>query len=321
MEFTDADARKWALYVGAGLLVLAIFSYLFFSEPRDFQAPNLVRIERGASLNAAAAQLSDERVIRFPRIFQGLVWLTTGDASIKAGEYYFEKPLTLAHVWYRLTQGVYGVDSIKVTIPEGWTVHQMGVEFEKRKLFSRADWEKYATAFEGYLFPDTYFFLPNATPESVVRTMRENFDRKLNADLAREIASQKRSLADVVIMASLVEKEANGGMTDAPVIAGILWKRIKEGIGLQVDAALTYVTGRASLELRQSDLASDSLYNTYKHRGLPPTPISNPGLDAILAAVHPQTSPYLFYLHGSDGKAHYAATFEEHILNKEKYLK
>ncbi len=122
-------------------------------------------------------------------------------------------------------------------------------------------------------------------------------------------------------MASIIEKEASGKANDSAVISGILWKRIDAGIGLQADATLTYVTGRASSELRQSDLASASPYNTYTHRGLPPTPISNPGLDAIRAAIYPQGSPYLFYLHDSQGNAHFARTLDEHIANREKYLR
>lgn len=321
MEFTDHDAKKWAVRLGAGLGILAVTVYILFSYPAEFPVRQIMRIERGAHLDAVAERFTERRVIRFPSVFKFIAWLTTGDESVKAGDYYFEKPLGIARVWYRVTRGKYGIESFNVVIPEGWTVRQMGVEFEKRGLFSRTEWEMVAVEFEGYLFPDTYFFPRDATPESIVSRMRENFNQKINADLHAEIRRQQRSLHDIVIMASLIEKEANGGSTDAPVIAGILWKRIKENIRLQVDAALTYVTGRASLELRQSDLALDSPYNTYKYRGLPPTPISNPGIDALLAAIYSQPSSYLFYLHGSDGRAHYARTFEEHILNKEKYLR
>lgn len=309
------------MVLGAGLFVLAVISYFLLSYPREFPVGTVVRIERGAHLDAVARQFTEQQIIRYPSLFKFIAWLTTGDASVKAGGYYFEKPLGVAGVWYRVTRGKYGTEAFKITIPEGWTVRQMGVEFEKRGLFPRMEWEAHAAPFEGYLFPDTYFFPLDAAPETAASMMRNTFNQMMTLELQAEIMRQKKTLREIVIMASLIEKEANGGSTDAPVIAGILWKRLGENIGLQVDAALTYVTGRPSLELRQSDLALDSRYNTYKYRGLPPTPISNPGLDALTAAIYPQSSPYLFYLHGADGRAHYARTFEEHILNKERYLR
>ena len=318
---TDESARTLAWIAGVFIFGASALAYFLFSRPADFPAPDAVRVERGASIDAVAEQFSRERLIRFPFVFRLLSRLAAGRGSLKAGDYYFERPLTLVSVWWRLERGIYDIHPVKLTIPEGWTARQIGEEFEKRKFFTAEEWSPNAEKFEGYLFPDTYFFAPNAKPDFVVRAMVDNFNVHIDAALQAEIARQKKSLTDVVIMASLIEKESSGDPNDAAVISGILWKRMAAGIGLQVDAALTYVTGRASLELRQSALASDSLYNTYTHKGLPPTPIANPGLIALRAAIYPQQSPYLFYLHDKQGRTHFSSTFDEHIMNKERYLR
>jgi len=116
----------------------------------------------------------------------------------------------------------------------------------------------------------------------------------------------------------LIEKEVPDS-DDRKIVSGILWKRLELGMALQVDAVFPYITGKQKVLLE--DLKIDSLYNTYLHKGLPPGPISNPGLDAIDAARNPKESPYLYYLSGNDGKTHFAKTFSEHLRNKEKYLK
>lgn len=199
---------------------------------------------------------------------------------------------------------------VAVTIPEGFNIRQIGEAFEKLGIFSKDEFVKAAQKEEGYLFPDTYRFYRDAKPEDVIKKMRENFDKKVAPDVSR----------DVIIMASLLEEEVKSA-EDRKIVAGILWKRLERGMGLNVDAALTYILGKASHELTSEDLKYDSPYNTYKYRGFPPTPISNPGLDTILAALNPTPSPYFYYLTDKEGSVHYAATLEEHALNKWKFLR
>ncbi|MEK7502885.1 MAG: endolytic transglycosylase MltG [Patescibacteria group bacterium] len=209
-------------------------------------------------------------------------------------------------------------NEITITIPEGYTASQMAELFEQNSLFSKEEFLNFAGREEGYLFPDTYKFFKKTTPQKVAEKMKNNFDIKV-AEFLPEISRQKKSLDDIVIMASIIEKEVHNP-EDRKIVSGILWKRIDKGIGLQVDASLTYILGKASAELTQDDLKMDSPYNTYKYKGLPKGPISNPGKEAIEAAVFPQTSPYLFYLSDKDGITRYAKNFEEHKNNKFKYL-
>ncbi len=173
--------------------------------------------------------------------------------------------------------------------------------------------------FEGYLFPDTYFFLINDTPEKVVAKMNENLKNK-TADLEDAIAKSKRSFHQILTMASLIEKEA-ANPEDRRIISGVLWKRFDQKMPLQVDAAFVYALGKNTYELTTADLKIDSPYNTYIHRGLPPTPIDNPGLDAIQAAIFPEKTPYWYYLSDKSGNIYYSKTFAEHVQKKNQYLK
>jgi UPF0755 protein len=161
--------------------------------------------------------------------------------------------------------------------------------------------------------------MPWTTPDTVLNTLKKTFDQKIES-LSDDILVSKHSLKEIIIMASLIEKEANGE-EDRNIVSGILWKRIDKGIPLQVDAPFLYILGKESSELTRSDLAINSPFNTYKYKGLPPSPIGNPGLASIKAAISPKESPYLYYLHDKEGIIHYAKTFTEHQNNIKKYLK
>ena len=209
--------------------------------------------------------------------------------------------------------------TVRVTIPEGFNVYQVASALENAEIFSREDFLAAAQNDEGFLFPDTYEFFKQSSTEAVIRKMRDNFEKK-TAFLSDMVKNKDKTMRDIVIMASILEEEVPSEK-DRKLIAGILWKRLEEGMLLQVDAALTYVTGRASHKLTDEDLALDSPYNTYKYNRLPAGPISNPGLGAIEASLNPAPSAYWFYLSDSKGVIHYAKTFDEHKLNKIKYLR
>ena len=188
--------------------------------------------------------------------------------------------------------------SIVITIPEGFNITQIGNAFTlKLKNFNQTQFLLEAEGLEGYLFPDTYFFLTNANEKDVIKSMSDNFKKKINP-LLGEIIFSGRTEKDIIIMASIIEREAEGDI-DRGVISGILWKRISISMPLQVDSVLA----------------------TYKVKGLPKNSIGNPGLEAIKAALYPQSSPYLYYLHDKNGNIHYAKDFIEHTKNKLKYLK
>ena len=151
------------------------------------------------------------------------------------------------------------------------------------------------------------------------RSLRANFDTKIKA-LSPAIDASGHSLSDIVIMASLVEKEARTS-ANRRIVAGILWNRLEKNMPLQVDAVFGYINNRDTYSPSLTDLKIDSPYNTYVYKGLPPGPINNPGLDSLDAAVNPTKTDYFYYLTGSDNQMHYATTYAEHQANQKKYLK
>jgi UPF0755 protein len=301
----------------SGLLVLF---FIFTSAPKNFPKGEVIKIEKGESLGKISRTLKEKSIIRSEAVFQTLTILFGGDRRLVAGHYAFERKASAVNVAWRISTGNFGIKLAKVTLPEGLTRKEMAdVIAGKLESFDRQKFLEITKDDEGYLFPDTYYFFPAETAEEIAVDLGNNFKRKISS-LEEEIKESKYSLPEIITMASLVEKESAGD-EERPIIAGILWKRLENGQRLQVDASLWYVTGRFSAELTISDLNLDSPYNTYKYGGLPPGPIGNPGLASIKAALDPEDSPYLFYLHDKDGGIHYARNFEEHKLNKQKYLK
>ncbi len=310
---------RFLIASGVALVIITIgwFSFdLGIVAPPRFQGEKTLAVLKGASAQEIARLLNQEGIIRRPSDFLLYVKLTGADKTIKPGNYVFREPLSVPRIVAVITSDA---AEHKIRIREGWTNAEIATYLEGEGLVSKKDFLKSAESFEGYLFPDTYQAFENVSSQELVLLMRGAFDKKV-APLREAMAQKNISLKDMVIMASLVEKESAGD-EDRAVIAGILWKRLKNNRPLQVDATLSYLTGKESKELTTDDLQIDSPYNTYRNPGLPAGPIGNPGLEAMKAAVFPKDSPYWFYLHDKEGHPHYAVTFEEHIANKDKYLR
>jgi UPF0755 protein len=280
----------------AGVLVLTGFFFLLWlaiTPPTDFPIGKVAVVDDGATVASAAATLKADHVIRSSFLFSLLIRALGG--SVIAGGYVFEHPPLLMQVAWQMSRGG-NAPEVKVTIPEGATVKEIkNILAASLPDFDSATFMDIASNDEGYLFPETYFFTPGTSPQTVVTAMRHTFDTRV-VPLGSTIASSSHSLGDIVRMASILEKEARPN--DQAIIAGILWKRLDIGMRLQVDA----------------DPA------TYDHLGLPPGPIDNPGFAALKAALEPVKTPYLYYLTGADGTMHYAKTFAEHTANR-KYLR
>lgn len=301
------------------VLFVVFFTFINFSPPQNRNLPKTITVKRGDTVNSISRILYREGIIRSETIFKAFVILSGGEKVIVQGDYFFDKPLYVFDVAKRFTKTLFGVERITITIPEGYTRTQIKETAEKAlpnfngELFLQKTQDK-----EGYLFPDTYKFFPSANEDTVIEVMTKNFENKTKVFV--ENAKQKGiTKSDLIIMASIIEREANG-KDDSPVISGILWERIRIGQRLQVDAPFFFLFGKESSELTRADLAIDSPYNTYRYKGLTPGPIGNPGLRAIEAALYPEETNYLFYLHDSFGVAHYAVTYKDHLANKRKYI-
>jgi len=286
--------------------VLAGFSGFFLSAPKNFPSGAAIVIEKGTGLAEISDKLKKEGFIKNKYAFALYARVFNKSKKIKYGKYLFNEPVSIFSLLSRFTKGEFGFKPVKVTVAEGLTAKKISELFGDFENFDKEEFLEKTVNMEGYLFPDTYLFLLFAETEQIIGTMTDNFKKKAG-DVGK----------DIVIMASLIEKEVPDS-DDRKIVSGILWKRLKLGMALQVDAVFPYITGKQKVLLE--DLKIDSPYNTYLHKGLPPGPISNPGLDAIEAAKNPKETPYLYYLSGKDGKTRFAKTFSEHLRNKEKYL-
>jgi UPF0755 protein len=296
--FGSKDVKKIVFYT-IGLIVFLFLSYYFlFSAPTNFPAGSVIQIEPGMSLRSISSTLKNNHVIRSRVIFEYSIIIFGGEKHIISTDYLFKNKLSVLGVVKSIIDGEHRMAPISVTIPEGFNVFQIGdVLASKLVSFNEAQFLQKAQPLEGYLFPDTYFFLSNASGDDAIKFMNENFTKKI-APVLPEINSKGYTEKQIIIMASIIEREAKGDV-DREVISGILWKRIKIGMPLEVDSAP----------------------ETYKTEGLPQNPICNPGLKAIEAALNPQSSPYLYYLHDKNGNIYYASTFAQHEANIKKYLK
>lgn len=314
--------RRSALifYIGAGLFALSILYAAFLKAPDAFLPHTLLVIREGETGTEAADELKGLGLIQSRTAFKAFLRLFGGTTGLVAGDYSFERPANVIALARRLASGAYGIESVRVTLYEGSHIHEMAdILREHLYRFDPNAFVDIASTSEGYLFPDTYFFMPNANEQDVYDLLRRKFDERI-AEVDTLIRRFDRPLEDVVKMASILEKEARTELSRR-MIAGILWKRIDEGMPLQVDAVFAYVIPKSTFELTTEDLQDDHPFNTYTRKGLPPTPIGNPGLDSIRAAVTPIESPYYYYLSDMDGEMHYAATHDDHVANKDKYLR
>jgi UPF0755 protein len=289
--------KRFAFYILLPFAFL-VFIYVFFlSAPANFPVGTVFKIEKGMGLRNLSLKLAQEHIIRSRLAFEAIVILQGAELRIKYSDFLFENKLPVYEVARRILSSENNIVTIPVTIPEGYDVGQIADTFATKLVnFDKSKFLLSATPREGHLFPDTYFFLASADEKDVLAFMNDNYDKKIKL-LRSDIVKSGKSENDIIVMASLIEREAKNE-SDRGYISGILWKRLGDGMLLQVDAAP----------------------ETYKMNGLPGSPIGNPGLAAIKSAIFPIDSPYLYYLHDKNGDIHYARTFGEHINNKFKYL-
>jgi UPF0755 protein len=295
--------------------------------PAGPPAETFVEVVPGMGSRAIAASLAEHRIIRSRYAFD--LWHVLRGGTLKAGEYRFGEPATLATVYNRLVRG--DVYTRTVTIPEGFNLFDIAQAVQDAQLGSKesflaaatqdvaliADLDPGAKNLEGYLFPDTYRFQRHQPPSQLLAAMVRRF-RQSSASIGLEGDDHR-----IVTLASLVEKETPVA-EDRPLVASVLENRLAKDMPLMTDPTVIYA---ALLEkqyrgvIYQSDLKRDSAYNTYRHTGLPPGPICSPGIASLQAAMHPKDSNFLYFVADASGSGHsrFATTLEEHERNVSAY--
>lgn len=314
------------------------FSQENFSEKEKisewiFNKKIAVNIEMWTPIKQVAQILKEKWVIDNERYFFIYMKLNNLDWKIQAWDFIFNTPVWLKDVFEQLWNSKQ--KEARVIIPEWFAIDDIDEALVKKWLIEAWDVKACAKSckfpnfnffydgnLEWYLFPDTYF-VPTQwfTPKKFIERMLRNFEsRVLTDEFKAEYKSQWKKLSDIIIMASIVEREERLAK-NMPIVAWILWKRIDLWIPLWADATTRYFKKSKTWDLYKTDFQADNSYNTRKYRWLTPTAISNPWIDAINASLYPKFTKYLFYLHWNDWQIRYAKTNDEHNLNRMKYLK
>jgi len=313
------------------LLVLFIFifilSYFFYKEGsmpvrKTSLSSTIFVIKSGEPLNMIVNNLSSQGLIRNKIVFYLIVKRLGIERKIQAGDFHLSANMSAMEVAKNLTRGTLDV---WVTLVEGTRKEEMAQIISKN--FDIPEIEFIKLADEGYLFPDTYLVPKIATAETVLSIIKNNFKNKFSGELQIQAKNKKLTEKQVLVLASLVEREARQ-QTSRDKVASIILKRYLADWPLQIDATVQYALGYQPIEkswwkksLTEDDLKIDSPYNTYKNKGLPPEPIANPSLSSIKAVINAdENTPYWYYLTDKNGVMHYAVTLEEHQNNINKYL-
>lgn len=325
--------KKYLIFIFP-ILIMGFFILSVFL-PRNFSSGGKVifNVEKGQSSKEIAMNLEKNGLILWGPVFRVYVSLRGLAGKLQAGTFELHSSENIPQIVGKLVSG--NTIKIKITVPEGFTLkkieERIGQYFEEISLsqFSPADFkEKFSflndvpvkASLEGFLFPDTYFFVPGTEDKKIAETFLENFDKKLAPELREEIRKQNKSVFEIITMASLVEKEVRT-LEDKKIVSGIFWKRLKIKMALESCATIAYILNIDKWQYSFEDTRTVSPYNTYLNRGLPPGPISNPGIDSITAALYPQNSDYWYWLSTPEGKTIFSKTLEEHNIAKVKYLK
>jgi UPF0755 protein len=321
--FENPLKKRFAFFSFSLLFVVFVFIFYlaFISSPAYFPINTTYNLKSGQTLSLVASNFSEKRIIRSEFWFKSFVYIfSLGESKIIEGSYYLSDRQNVITIAWRVSRGLLDVIPFKVVIREGLNNREIADIFSsKLSTFEKDKFLKLAEKLEGYLFPDTYSVTANMDEEQVIKMMNDNFNRKIK-EFENEILLSGKTLVDIIKTASILEGEART-FESRIIISGILWKRLSINMPLQVDCSFKYINGKTSATLSLEDLKFDSPYNSYLYRGLPPTAISNPGLMAIKASIMPVKTDYLYFLTDDEGNMHYAKTHDEHVSNKEKYLR
>lgn len=329
----------YILFVLGISTILATFIILFSNDVFALTKGDktvYVTIEENSGNGQIAKALKDAGLIKYKGLFSmfmSLAHVKRGD--INPGKYTLNTSLDYRAMINIMKNPKKYRQTVRITIPEGYTVEQIvNLLFENGVCEKDALWDAVANydfdydflegiehnehRLEGYLYPDTYEFYLGDTPENALARFLDNFESKITDDIKSKVKDSGYSLHQIITVASLIEREAKLA-DEQPIIAGVIYNRLKSRSlpYLQIDASVQYALGHKE-KLSYADLETDSPYNTYKYKGLPVGPISNPGMNAILAALNPTKHSYYYYVADSDGSHIFSKTLAEHETAKAK---
>ncbi len=297
----------------------------------DHPPEKIVVIPNGATFAQAATLLEQEQLIRSRSAFLLMGRSQEADRKIHPGEYELNAAMPPAEILSKLLSGRVVLHA--VTIPEGYTIHQIADVLGEQQITDRTEFVRWASdksfvrtlglsadSVEGYLYPDTYRFAKMTAAKDVIRTMVDQLEHVMTQELKARAKDIHLTVHEVLTLASVIEKETGSG-DERPQISSVFHNRLKKKIPLQSDPTVIYGLPNFDGNLHKKDLSHPSPYNTYRWTGLPPGPIASPGAEAIRAALYPAPSVYLYFVSKNDGTHQFSATLVEHNKAVEKYQK
>ena len=319
--YLQLRTRFWK-HALAGVAVLFVIGYILWlaEPPAQFMQTAAITVPEGTSVREIVSLAKADGLVRSKWLLYVVLVAAHDHKAIYAGTYQFNQPATVFGVVHKLISKDVETDLVKLTIPEGSTNAEAAqIAYNTLTDFSTSTYLALASSSQGQLFPDTYLVPPTYSPAALINLQKKTFQEQV-APLQSAFASSSLQTDQVIILASLLQREANTA-TSMAMVSGILQNRLQLGMPLQVDASVSYGLNEPQNALSAADLKINTPYNTYIHKGLPPTPIDNPGLTAIKAALMPSDTKNLYYITDTNGKFHYAKTLSAHNSNVALYLK
>jgi len=335
---------KFKIFLGIIFFIFLSFWFLgqlFFSFG-DLKEPLIFVVKPGDNFLKVSTNLKKAGAIKSSFFFEIYLIFSNQTKILKAGTYQILPEMSIIDIVKLLTSGK--TINWRLTIPEGFNIREIenrlkesclltfknireNCDFDLKSLKIKDFQEQFSflqeapkeSSLEGFLFPDTYELPFDIDNVKIAKIMLSNFEKKVFLKFKSDFQNQKKNFFSIITMASLIEKEVPS-FKDKEIVSGILWKRLETKMPLQVDATINYISGKNKFRISFEETKIDNPYNTYRYLGLPPTPISNPGLESIRAALFPKESPYWFYLSTPAGETIFSKNFKEHLLAKEKYL-
>jgi UPF0755 protein len=319
-------------------IIIAVFIfYQLYVPVSNIVAPKFIKIQKGMSVKDISYLLKKEGLIRNELLFLILAKFFRAESALKAGTYKLGPSMNMLEIFKIIKSGEF--IPCYFTIPPGYTIPQIASLLKKKGIIKEREYfinlaynEEFVNSLgissknlEGYLFPTTYFVPPDIREEvkveELLKIMVKKFKKKVlsRRDYQKACKSLGLSMHQIITLASIIEKETSLKY-EKPIISGVLYNRLRYNMPLCSDPTVIYALGdRFDGNLKKEDLRIDSLYNTYRYKGLPPTPICNPGEDSIEAALYPAKVNYLYFVSMNNGRHKFATNFREHKRNVLKY--
>ena len=311
-------------------IVISVFYYQGSRRASEHTKTVIFEVQPGMTLKQVALELSSQGLIISPSAFQGIAYIQDKEQQIMVGEYSLSPSMLPAEIIHRLTSGK--TILYPLTIPEGYRIteiasllHTQGLANPEVFILQTKDKDLIRSldiptdSLEGYLFPETYHLSKFTTENKIVRTMVSTFkEQVLKPQLLKNVKESPLSWHEIITLASLIEKET-GLDSERKIISSVFHNRLKKNMRLQTDPTVIYAIEKFDGNIRKRDLKIDSPYNTYKYKGLPPGPISSPGIKSIVAAISPIKSNHLYFVSRKDGSHHFSSTLAEHNRAVKKY--